>query len=69
MAKPKQQSKKSFQNNLANLREIVAWFDNPDIDIDEALGKYEQGQKLIELLESELKTAKNKVEKIKLKFK
>lgn len=69
MATQKPKSEKSIQSKLTELNEIVSWFDGDEVDIDEAIKKYEQGQKLVEELQADLKSAKNKVEKIKLKFK
>ena len=43
---------------------IIAWFDSDQVDIDEAVRKYEQGLKLVEELQARLKTAENKIKKI-----
>lgn len=68
MASSKPKSNASFQQRLADLNAIVAWFETEDMDIDEALKQYEKGLELIKELNDYLKTAKNKVEAIKLKF-
>lgn len=39
-----------------------------DIDVDDALKAYEQGMELVGLLEAKLKTAENKITKLKQKF-
>lgn len=46
------------------LEEIVAAMQQDDIDIDEAMVKYERGQELIGLLETYLKSSENKIEKL-----
>ena len=50
-----------------HLDEIMLWFESGDIDIDEAVKKYEEATKLLEDMESYLKTAENKIKKISLK--
>lgn len=39
----------------------------PDVRVDEAVMLYEEGLKLIALLEKQLKAAENKIEKLKLR--
>ena len=46
------------------LETIVADLQQDDIDVDEAMQKYERGLELIKLLEKYLKTAENKIEKL-----
>lgn len=57
-------SKKSYRQLSQELSQVLDWFDNEEVDLDEALAKYEQAMKLIEQMEIYLKTAKNKVRKI-----
>lgn len=58
----------TIKQKLAELDTLVAWFESDDIQIEEALGKFEQAEKLADEIGSELKSAKNKVEVIKKKF-
>ncbi len=58
----------SIQNKMKRLEEIVEWFESEDVDIDEALAKYEAGLKLAEQLQADIKTTKNKFTKIKKSF-
>lgn len=46
------------------LESIVADLQQDDIDVDEAMQKYERGLELIKQLEKYLKTAENKIEKL-----
>jgi exodeoxyribonuclease VII small subunit len=39
-----------------------------DIDVDDALKAYEKGMTLIKLLEAKLKSAENKINKVKVRF-
>jgi len=42
----------------------MQWFESGDVDLDEALAKYQQAIKLIEQMETYLKNAKNKIKKV-----
>lgn len=58
----------TIKEKLAELDELVAWFENDDVDIEQALKKFEQAEKLADEIGGELKSAKNKIEVIKKKF-
>lgn len=58
----------TIKQKLAQLDELVAWFEQDDIDIEQSLKKFEQAEKLADEIAGELKTAKNKIEVIKKKF-
>jgi exodeoxyribonuclease VII small subunit len=47
---------------------LVAWFDTDDFSLQEALGKFEEAEKLAREIESELASVKNRVEVLKKKF-
>lgn len=59
---------KSIKQKLAELDKLVAWFEQDDIEIEQALKKFEQAEKLAAEISDELQTAKNKIEIIKKKF-
>jgi exodeoxyribonuclease VII small subunit len=63
MAKTAKQPKNYSQMSL-ELDEILLWFESGEVDLDEALNKYQQALKLIDEMESYLKTAQNKIQKI-----
>lgn len=46
------------------LDNILAWFESGDVDLDKAVQKYGQAQKLLDEMENYLKTAENKIRKI-----
>ncbi len=48
----------------AELDELLLWFESEQIDIDEAVKKYEAGQKLVEQLQNRLKNAENVIKKM-----
>ena len=57
-----------IQDKMKQLEEIVAWFESENVDIDEALAKYETGLKLANELQADIKSTKNKFVKIKKSF-
>lgn len=59
------QSKPSYKELKAELDEILAWFESGNANVDEAIAKYEQGIKLVKKLEDYLRTAENKIKKIR----
>ncbi len=54
----------NFEEELNRLKQIVNDIQQKDLSIDESLKLYEEGQKIIALLEEELKKAESKVEKV-----
>jgi len=63
MAK-KSNSAKSYSELSAELAEIMEWFEGGEVDLDEALVKYQQASQLLEQMEKYLKTAANKIKKL-----
>ena len=57
--------KKSYKQLQAELDEILSKLQSAELDIDEALGLYKQGQSLLKTLEDYLKNAKNEIEHLK----
>lgn len=47
---------------------VLEGLQTADLDIDEAVAKYERGMQIVKDLEGYLKTAENKVAKIKASF-
>lgn len=68
MSTKNEQDAKSFAEKFAELEEIVNWFDGEVKDIDESIKKFERGTELSKELREYLKTAENKVSKIKADF-
>lgn len=61
---------KSYKQLETELQELLSRVETADYDeLETLIGDYEQGMKLIKLLETRLITAKNKITKIKLKEK
>ncbi len=65
MAKEK---KPNYRLLSAELDEVLGKLEGAGLDIDEALAAYERGAAIIKQLENYLKTAENKVIKVKKQF-
>ncbi|MAG11847.1 MAG: exodeoxyribonuclease VII small subunit [Parcubacteria group bacterium] len=61
--------KKSFAQQYADLEKITEWFETEDVDLEEALKKFEDGLGLVKDLKSHLNKIENKVVDIKKQFK
>ena len=59
---------KSYTELKHELDEVLDSLQSDDIDVDDALRSYERGMELVKLLEAKLKTAENKITKLKQKF-
>lgn len=55
---------KNYQSLSSELDTILLALQKPDINIDEAMVLFEKGQKVINELETYLKTAENKISKL-----
>lgn len=62
----KSEQTKNYQQMSEQLADILAWFESETVDIDQAITKYKEAAKLINKMEEYLKTAENKIKKIKL---
>lgn len=64
----------SIKNNLtvaektAKLSEVVAWFDSDDFELEQALDKFTEAEKLAEEIEHDLLALKNNINIVKAKF-
>ena len=59
---------KSFKEKMTELDTLLEWFDSEEVNLDEAVQKYEQALELSKELETELTSAKNKIEVLNKKF-
>lgn len=53
---------------MTKLDGIVDWFNQADIDIDQATAKFEEGAKLAEIIKEKLQKTDNKINQIKLRM-
>ncbi|MFH1047967.1 MAG: exodeoxyribonuclease VII small subunit [Patescibacteria group bacterium] len=61
-------AKPDFGKSYHELEEIIAWFENEEIDLDEGLKKFERGLELAKICRSQLKDVENRVNELKVKF-
>ena len=59
---------KSLRQLLDEFEAIVTWFDQSEVDIDQAIPKFEAGSRLADEIKQHLDTAKNKIELVKADF-
>ena len=57
-----------LQDQITQLDDLLAWFDNSDIDLDEALQKFDQGVLLAEDIKKRLGQLQNKITVLKQRF-
>ncbi len=62
------EEKFNFTNAYKEIEEINEWFQREDIDLDEAIKRYEKGMELIKKCKERLKEAENRFEEIKKKY-
>lgn len=65
-APPKDIEKMSFEEALAELRQIVERLEQGEVKLDEAIQAYERGAQLKQHCEAKLRDAQAKIEKIAL---
>ena len=58
---------KSYSQMSEQLAEIMMWFESEEVELDQALAKYQQATELIGQMEVYLKTAANKIKKLDIK--
>jgi len=58
------QTKTSYAKLRLQLDELLSWFEQDDLDVDEAIQKYEQALKLTQELETYLQQAENSVKQL-----
>jgi len=62
------EEKFNFTKAYQEIEGINEWFQGEEMDLDEALRKYERGMELINKCKDRLKEAENKFEEIKKKY-
>jgi exodeoxyribonuclease VII small subunit len=58
----------SLHQELLELDEVLAWFDQPDIDLDQAMQKFDHGVRLAESAKVKLTQLENKISILKQRF-
>ncbi len=66
MSSPKNEP--PLRDQLRQLDELIAWFDQDDFDLDEALKKFDEGVKLTESIQKRLSKLQNNITVLKQRF-
>jgi exonuclease VII small subunit len=61
-------SKASISEKTIKLNELVEWFDSEDFELEEALDKFAEAEKLASEIEADLLAMKNSISIVKKKF-
>jgi exodeoxyribonuclease VII small subunit len=59
---------KTLQEQLNELEQLISWFEQEDIDLEEAIKKFEEGSKLAADIKDRLKEVENKITVLKQRF-
>lgn len=58
----------TIADKTAALNELVAWFDGDDFELERALDKFSEAEKIASEIEHDLQALKNNIEVVKAKF-
>lgn len=58
----------SIREKTTKLNELVAWFDSDDFELEQALGKFKEAEKLAAEIEQDLLALKNEITVVRQKF-
>ena len=59
---------KTISQKMNDLSGLVAWFESDEFELEQALEKYKEAEKLAEEIEHDLSNLKNEVTVLKKKF-
>lgn len=59
---------KSLNEQLAALDELMAWFEQDDFDLDQALAKFDEATALVKDIKKRLATLENKITVLTTRF-
>jgi len=62
------EDKKTVQEKLSGLSELIAWFQSPAFKLEDAFDKFKQAESLAEEIEKDLTKLKNDIKIVKKKF-
>lgn len=58
----------TISEKMAELGELVAWFEGEDFELEQAIAKYKVAEKLASEIEKDLANLKNEITILKTKF-
>lgn len=62
------QANKTIQEKMADLSQLVEWFNSDEFTLEAAIDKFKQAQALADTIEKELMALKNDIQVVKQKF-
>jgi exodeoxyribonuclease VII small subunit len=62
------EKKRSIAEKTAELDELVSWFDGDDFELEQALEKFKEAEKLAQEIEKDLAALKNDINVVKARF-
>ena len=62
------QENKSISEKMTKLGELVAWFEGEEFELEAALDKYKEAEKLADEIEKDLSGLKNEITVLKQRF-
>jgi exodeoxyribonuclease VII small subunit len=63
-----EKSERTITEKTAELNKMVVWFDSDDFELEQAVIKFSEAEKLAEEIEQDLKELKNTIEVVKTRF-
>lgn len=63
-----EKNERSIAEKTAQLDELIAWFDGDDFELENALDKFKEAEKLAVEIEHDLMKLKNNIEVVKARF-
>lgn len=64
----REENKLTIAEKTAQLDRLVAWFDSEDFELEQALDKFAEAEKLAADIETDLLSLKNDIEVVKARF-
>jgi exodeoxyribonuclease VII small subunit len=58
----------TIAGKTTKLNELIAWFNSDDFELEQALDKFTEAEKLAHEIEKDLLALKNRIEVVKAKF-
>lgn len=58
----------SLQQQIDELEQLINWFEQDDIDLEQAIAKFEEGSRLAEAIKQRLGGLENKITVLKERF-
>lgn len=57
-----------LQDQINELESLIQWFESDDVDLEQAINKFEEGSRLAEHIKTRLNALENKITVLKERF-